>query len=151
MQAEAKNARVVIMRFGIVMSPDGGALAQMLPAFRSSMGGPLGGGQQWFPWIHIDDLIAALLYVIEQKSVSGAVNFCAPRPVRNRELAQTLGRVLHRPAIVPVPAFMLRVAMGEVASALLASQRVIPQKLQQHGFGFQFPSLEKALTDLVNR
>ena len=149
LRAEAKGARVVIMRFGIVLSPDGGALEKMLPPFKASMGGPLGNGQQWFPWIHIDDLKAALQYVIEQEAVSGPLNFCAPQPVRNRELAQTLGRVLHRPAIIPVPGFMLRVTMGEVASALLASQRVIPEHLQHHGFEFRFPGLETALRDLV--
>ena len=107
LKAQGKGARVAIMRFGIVLGHDGGALAKMVPAFKSCMGGPLGKGRQWFPWIHIDDLTAVCLYLAAHGDLCGAFNLCAPNPVRNVEMAQSLGKVLDRPAKIPIPAFML--------------------------------------------
>jgi len=147
--ARTRGVRVAVMRFGVVLGRDGGALRQMVPAFRLGAGGPLGNGRQWFSWIHLDDLAAAILFLIGDASAAGAYNFCAPQPVRNRELAATLGKILRRPAVIPVPAAVLRLALGEFAQTLLASQRVVPLRLQQAGFEFQFPTLESALRDLV--
>jgi len=144
-QAEKKGARVVLDRFGIILGKNAGALASMLPAFRMFVGGRLGSGKQWFPWIHLDDLAAAHLFVIQNPEVSGPVNFTAPHPVRNREFAQTLGKVLRRPSFFKVPGFVLRLAAGELGEVLLNGQRVIPQKLQDQGFVFQYPQIEDAL------
>ena len=151
MAAAGKEARVVILRFGIVLGNDGGALVKMIPAFKAFAGGPLGSGKQWFPWIHIDDLLAALAFVMENKEIRGPVNFCAPHPVRNRDLAKALGKVLGRPSVMPAPAFMIRMVMGEMGTALLASQRVVPDKLLSHGFNFQYPEIQDALKNLIEK
>ena len=151
MTAEAKGARVVILRFGIVLGNDGGALAKMIPAFKSFAGGPLGSGKQWFPWIHMDDLLAALAFVMENKEIEGPVNFCAPHPVRNRDLAKALGKVLGRPSVMPAPALMIRMVMGEMATALLASQRAVPDMLLSHGFNFEYPEIQPALKNLIRK
>ncbi|MBI5897077.1 MAG: TIGR01777 family protein [Desulfobacterales bacterium] len=147
--AVAKGARVVLARFGIVLSADGGALAKMLPGFRLFAGGPLGSGRQWFPWIHMADLLAAIDFLAGRGDLSGAFNLCSPHPVRNRELAQTLGRTLGRPAILPAPALALRLFMGEMAGVLLAGQRAVPERLMAAGFQFQYPRLDRALSDLL--
>ncbi len=147
--AEKKGIRVVVPRFGIVLGKGGGALSKMIPAFKSFAGGPMGSGRQWFPWIHMADLVAAILFVIENETMTGPVNFSAPNPVQNRELAAALGKALNRPASVPVPAFMIRLGLGEMGSALLASQRVVPEKLMQNGFVFGHPDIDGALADLV--
>ena len=149
--AVGKGARVAILRFGIVLGNDGGALAKMLPAFKFFAGGPLGSGKQWFPWIHMDDLLAALAFVMENKEIRGPVNFCAPHPVRNRDLAKALGKVLGRPSVMPAPALMIRMVMGEMGTALLASQRVVPDKLLSHGFNFQYPEIQDALKNLIEK
>jgi hypothetical protein len=147
--AEKKGARVVLDRFGIVLSRGGGALAGMLPAFRLGAGGPLGSGRQWFPWIHMEDLLAAHLFVLERPEVSGPVNFTAPNPVRNRDLAKSLGRVLNRPAFLRMPGFLLRAAAGEFGEVLLNGQYVLPAKLKEMGFAFSYPELEAALRDCL--
>ncbi len=149
LQAEEKGARVVITRFGLVLGRGGGVLEKMLPAFRFFVGGPLGDGRQWFPWIHLQDLASALLFVIEKPEISGPVNFTAPDAVRHKDLAQTLAKFLKRPSLMPAPGFMLRLALGEMGQALLSSQRVIPSKLTKFGFSFKFPAIEKAISDLV--
>jgi uncharacterized protein (TIGR01777 family) len=151
MAAADKGARVVILRFGIVLGNDGGALAKMLPAFKSFAGGPLGSGKQWFPWIHMDDLLSALAFVMENKEIEGPVNFCAPHPVRNRDFAKALGKILKRPSVMPAPALMIRMVMGEMAMALLASQRAVPDKLLSHGFNFQYPEIKDALKNLIGK
>ena len=148
--AEKKGARVAIARFGIVLGRGGGALAKMLPAFKSFVGGPLGDGTQWFPWIHIQDVVGAIEFILSSTSVDGIFNFTAPEPVRNRDLGKTLGRVLNRPSVMPAPAFMIRMAMGELGGVLLSSQRAVPQHLMAAGYDFQYPELEKALEDLCN-
>ncbi|MCB2228773.1 MAG: TIGR01777 family oxidoreductase [Desulfarculaceae bacterium] len=147
-QARQHGARVVTTRFGIVLGPGGGALGQMLPLFRLGLGGPLGSGKQWFSWIHQADLVEALLFCLE-KEMSGPANCTAPQPVQNRELAASLGRVLHRPAFLPAPGFAIRLAMGEMGSIVLTGQRVVPQALMRAGFTFQFPELDGALKDLL--
>jgi len=149
--ALGKGARVAILRFGIVLGNSGGALAKMLPAFKSFAGGPLGSGKQWFPWIHMEDLLAALEFVMRNKEVQGPLNFCAPHPVRNRDLAKALGKILGRPSVMPAPAFMIRMVMGEMGTALLASQRVVPDKLLSHGFNFQYPEIQDALKNLIEK
>lgn len=149
MGAEAKGARVAIARFGVVLGTDGGALAKMIPAFRSFVGGPLGTGRQWFPWIHMHDLVGALEFLAFTESLSGPFNLTAPNPVRNKEMAATLGRVLGRPAVLAAPAFMLKLAMGELSCILLGSQRALPSQLLKAGYDFAFPSIEAALENLL--
>jgi uncharacterized protein (TIGR01777 family) len=144
--AQKARVRTVLLRFGIVLSPDGGALAKMLPAFRLGVGGRLGSGAQWMSWIGLHDLIRVIRFAIESDDMSGAVNAVAPEPVTNAVFTATLGRVLRRPALLPVPAFALRALFGEMAGlTMLASQRVIPTRLAHAGFQFESPSLEVAL------
>jgi uncharacterized protein len=147
--AAAKGVRVVLTRLGVVLGKGGGAMAQMIPAFKSFVGGPIGNGRQWFPWIHLEDLSAAMLFLLEHPEISGPVNLCAPEPVTNRDLAVALGRALNRPAVMPAPAFMVRLALGQFAEVLLGSQRAVPQKLQQHHFGFRYADIRSALNAVV--
>ena len=149
MAVSGGQTRVVLLRFGIILSRDGGAMARMLPAFKLFMGGSLGGGRQWFPWMHLADVAGAMDFVIEHTAVNGAVNFCSPNPVRNRELTRMLARALSRPALVSVPPFALRLALGEFGETLLASQRAIPEKLMQNGYEFKFDRIENAIVDIV--
>lgn len=149
LKGTAKGIRVAVMRFGVILGKGGGALAKMIPAFKFFVGGPIGSGNQWFPWMHLSDLMSAILFVCEQPQVSGPLNFCAPHPVRNRELANTLGDVLGRPAIMPAPAFMIRLVLGEFGNVLLDSQRAIPDKLLNHGFEFQYPDIKSAIQEVV--
>lgn len=147
--AERKGVRVTIARFGIALGLDGGALAKMVPAFRYFMGGPLGNGKQWFPWIHIRDMVAALEYLANGDDLRGPFNICSPNPVRNGQMATALGNALGRPAAMAAPGFMLKMMMGEVAGTLLASQKVLPENLQKAGFVFSYPEIDTALADLV--
>ena len=149
MAAAKGGVRVCCMRFGVVLGPDGGALAQMRPAFRRGLGGPLGTGRQWFSWIHIQDLIDAILFLLDAPELQGPVNLTASEPVRQKDLARALGRRLGRPARMPTPASVLRLAFGEMAGTLLASQRVVPRRLEDAGFVFRYPTIEKALEALV--
>jgi uncharacterized protein (TIGR01777 family) len=148
-EAEKKGCRVVITRFGIVLGEKGGALGQMIPLFNKYVGGPLGNGKQWFSWIHIEDLTRGFLFLLDHPEISGPVNFTAPNPVRNKELAQWLGRILGRPAFLPAPGFMLRLVLGEFGSILLEGQRVLPQKLVQAGFQFNYPEIDRALRRVI--
>jgi hypothetical protein len=150
LKATAKGIRAALMRFGVILGKGGGALAKMIPAFKFFVGGPIGSGNQWFPWMHLTDLMAAILFVCEHPQVNGPLNFCAPNPLRNRELAKTLGQVLGRPAIMPTPAFMVRTVLGEFGNVLLDSQRTIPAKLLSHGFEFQYPDIRSALKEVVS-
>jgi uncharacterized protein (TIGR01777 family) len=138
------------MRFGVILGKGGGAMAKMIPAFKAFVGGPLGGGRQWFPWMHLDDLMAAIAFIIEHQQIKGPVNFCAPQPVRNLDFAKTLAKILNRPAIMPAPAFMIRLALGEFGNVLLYSQRPLPDKLTGHGFQFKYPDIERALAAVVD-
>jgi hypothetical protein len=138
--------RVVTARLGVVLAPGGGALAKLLPPFRAGAGGPVGNGRQWLSWIALDDAVGALHHLLQDDSASGTYNLVAPAPVRNRELARTLGRVLHRPALLPAPAPAIAAAFGEMGRAtLLGSQRVLPRRLEESGFAFLAPGLEQAL------
>jgi uncharacterized protein (TIGR01777 family) len=148
--ASAKGARVVLARLGVVLGKGGGAMSRMIPAFKFFVGGPIGSGRQWFPWIHLQDLSAAILFLLERPEISGPVNLCAPDPVTNRDLAAALGRALHRPACMPAPAFLVRMALGEFAAVLLGSQRAVPQKLLQHHFGFRHPDILSAVQAVVH-
>ena len=148
--AAEKGVRVVVMRLGVVLGPGGGAMAQMIPAFKAFVGGPLGSGRQWFPWIHLHDLLAAVLFLTEHPELSGPVNVCAPHPVPNRDLAAALGQALKRPALVPAPAFMIRMSLGEFAEVLLASQRTVPKKLLEHHFSFKYPDIRSAVNAVVH-
>jgi uncharacterized protein len=147
--AEGTAARVILTRFGIVLGENGGSLPLMVSAFRKYVGGAMGSGRQWFPWIHIRDLTAAYQFVFDHPDVGGVVNFCAPKPVRNRELTHTLARKLNRPAVLSPPSFAIKLVMGELGANLLNSQRVLPVKLQKFGFKFQFPTIDSALDDLI--
>jgi uncharacterized protein (TIGR01777 family) len=149
LKAEVNGARVVITRFGIVMGEKGGVLGQMVPMFRRFMGGPIGSGKQWFSWVHIDDLVTAFLFLIKHGEISGPVNVCSPNPVRNRELAKTLGITLHRPSFLSVPGFLVRLALGEFGSVVLKGQRVIPRRLMDAGLSFQHPTIQEALEDIL--
>lgn len=148
-RAEEKGARVVAMRFGVVLGKNGGAMKQMAPAFRFFVGGPLGNGMQWFPWIHLDDLSAAILFSLENPDVRGPVNFVSPGSVRNCDFAKTLGQALKRPAFMPSPAFMIRLILGEFGTSLLSSQRALSDKLSGYGFCFRYPDLDKAIRNIV--
>ena len=142
-------ARLVILRFGIVLSPAGGALAKMLPPFRLGAGGPVASGMQWMSWISLADLVRMIEWALDHDEVSGVVNATAPNPVRSREFARALGRVIHRPAILPTPAFALRLAFGEMADeVLIGGQRVLPVRASRAGFQFESNELEDALRRL---
>lgn len=151
-EAEAQRAAVrsVQFRTGIVLSAQGGALEKMLPPFKAFVGGPIGSGKQWFPWIHLDDEVAAILWCMDRE-LTGAVNFVAPGIVTMKDFAKALGRALHRPSWAPVPAAPLRILLGEFASALLEGQRAVPRKLLESGFRFRFPEVDSALRDLFPR
>lgn len=150
-KAERQGVRVAITRFGIVLGKTGGALGQMIPAFKRFVGGPLGSGKQWFSWIHMEDLLSAFMFVFENQAIHGPVNFCSPNPVRNRDLAKALGKVLWRPSFLTTPGFVLKLVMGEFGSVLLEGQRVIPAKLLKHGFTFQYPEIVGALQEVVGK
>lgn len=149
--AARKGARVVLMRFGIVLAADGGALGKMAPAFKLFAGGPLGTGRQWFPWIHMADIIGAIGFLVDRDDLDGPFNFTAPEPVRNGRFAKLLGQVLKRPAVMPAPAFAIRLIMGEMGGAILNGQRAVPDRLKQAGYRFRFPDAGQALSDLYGR
>ena len=146
---EALGVRRAIIRTGVVLSKRGGALPRMMLPFRFFVGGRLGNGRQWVPWIHMKDEVRAIRFLIENESASGAFNLTAPTPVTNIEFAHTLGRQLSRPSFVPAPAFALRTLFGEMATILLDGQRAVSQRLVQLGFDFEFPELGPALRDLL--
>ncbi|SEL21164.1 hypothetical protein SAMN03159362_3566 [Pseudomonas sp. NFIX51] len=150
-RAEAMGLRVVLIRTGLVLAAEGGFLSRLLLPFKLALGGPIGNGRQWMPWIHIKDQIALIDFLLHRSDASGPYNACAPKPVRNREFAKTLGSVLHRPAVVPLPAFVLRVGLGELSLLLLGGQRAVPARLLAAGFTFQFTDLRAALDDLSSR
>lgn len=147
--AESLGVRVVCLRIGVVFGKDGAAFEKLRTVFKACIGGRLGSGTQWMPWIHADDLRAAIVHAVFSESLAGPVNATAPYPERNRDLTRKFAAALHRPAFFPSPAFVLRIVLGEFSSALLASQRAIPAALDADGFQFRFPTLETALADLV--
>ncbi|MFJ5299465.1 TIGR01777 family oxidoreductase [Pseudomonas sp. NPDC088368] len=150
-RAEAFGIRVVLLRTGLVLARDGGMMQRLLPPFKMGMGGPIGNGRQWMPWVHIDDQIAAIDFLLNREDAQGPYNACAPSPVRNRDFAKTLAGILHRPAFMPMPAIALRVLMGELSILLLGGQRARPNRLLEAGFTFRFTDLHAALEDLLGR
>ena len=148
-KAEALGARVALIRTGIVLGPDGGALPKMLPPFRAFAGGPIGSGRQWMSWIHIDDLVALYVFAIQNPEARGPVNGTAPNPVTMKAFAKALGRALHRPSLVPVPAAAVRLLLGEMATVVLDGQRVVPKKAESLGVKFRFTEVEAALRDVT--
>ena len=145
-RASSSGIRTVIARFGIVLSAEGGALSRMLTPFRLGAGGRLGSGRQWMSWIALEDVVRTLRAAIDDARWNGPVNLVSPEPVRNSDFTRVLASVLHRPAIFPAPALALRLALGEMADALLlSSQRVLPECLEQYGFAFRYENLEAAL------
>jgi uncharacterized protein (TIGR01777 family) len=149
--AAASDLRVAVTRTGVVLSPDGGALAKMLPFFRLGIGGPVAGGRQYVPWVHLDDVVGVLLFCLDEPQASGPVNLTAPTPVTNADLSRALGRVLGRPAVLPVPALALKLLYGDMAEIVTTGQRVVPAHLEQLGYHFRQPELEPALRDVLNR
>ena len=149
LRAEAFGVRVVLIRTGVVLGSNGGALEQMLTPFKLGVGGKLGSGRQYMSWVHVDDLVEIMLFAAEKPGLRGPANAVSPQPLRNSEFTRTLASVLHRPAILPVPGFALRVVLGEVAEVLLGSQRCVPEKLLQQGYHFKFPELPPALEDVL--
>jgi len=143
--------RVVRTRTGVVLSPDGGALAKMLPFFRLGLGGPIAGGEQYVAWVHLDDVVGALLFCLDHDDARGPVNLTAPVPVTNAELSRALGHALGRPAILPVPALALRLLYGEMAQMVTTGQRVIPERLRELGYRFRHPEITEALQDVLAR
>jgi uncharacterized protein (TIGR01777 family) len=148
-RATEAGIRVVIHRLGLVLGPGGGALDRLLPLFRLGLGGRLGSGWQWWPWVHLDDVVGILRHATADEALSGPVNAVAPQPVTNRDFTRTLGRVLGRPTLFPVPAPLLRLVLGEFAGELLASQRVDAGRILAAGYRFRYPELEDALQATV--
>jgi hypothetical protein len=147
--AEPLGVRVARLRIGMVLGPNGGAVARMLPPFRLGVGGRLGSGHQWMSWIHINDLVALIAFLMKESTVRGAFNATSPVPVTNSEFTQALAEAVHRPAILPVPAFALRWLFGEMSEVLLASQRAPPDAAQRAGFVFQHPDIFAALVSVI--
>ncbi len=150
MRAQEFGVRVVLIRTAVVLGRNGGALAQMLPPFKLGLGGRLGNGNQYMPWIHIDDLCRIMLKAMEDEHLAGPVNAVAPNPVTNRVFTRALARALHRPALFPMPAFLLKIVFGEFATVLLSSQRVQPEVLEKRGFSFHYPDIDSALSNLIS-
>jgi len=149
-RAREMGVRVVILRLGVVLGFGGGILAKLLPAFRRFAGGYLGSGKQWFSWIHLADVAGAIQFLLQREELSGVFHLTAPVPLRAKEFGQALGHILHRPALMPVPALALRILYGEMADALmLASQRVLPGRLREAGYPFRYPEIHPALEQIL--
>lgn len=149
-RAETHGMRVVLVRTGLVLAGEGGFLKRLLPSFRLGLGARLGAGRQWMPWIHLQDQIALIDFLLQQPTASGPYNACAPQPVRNAEFTAALAGALHRPAFLMVPGPLLRLGLGEMSGLLLGGQRALPQRLQDEGFVFRFSNLQAALADLLD-
>jgi len=145
----ADATRIVLARFGVILAADGGALPRMALPFRFGLGGPLGTGKQYLPWIHIDDVLRVLFYMIEQEDLSGPVNVVAPDPPTQREFAEALGRALGRSARIPTPAWLLRLVLGEMSDLVLSSNRTVPRALRARSFNFEHRDMEAALRGLL--
>ena len=148
--AERLGARVAVSRFGIVLGTGGGALSKMLPAFKLFLGGPIGDGRHWIPWIHVRDVVAAIVFLIENRECRGVYNFSAPEPARYNDFSTALGKALGRPSVVRTPAFAIRLIMGrELGDVLLGSQRAVPHRLLEAGYQFQYTNIDSAMIDLT--
>lgn len=150
-RAQALGIRVVLLRTGLVLAADGGFLSRLRLPYKLGLGGPLGDGRQWMPWVHIEDQVALIDFLVQHNDASGPYNACAPEPVRNREFARQLGRTLHRPAFMPMPALLLKAGLGELSILLLGGQRARPVRLLAAGFTFRFNDLQSALDNLSSR
>jgi uncharacterized protein (TIGR01777 family) len=146
-RAEELGVRVVTNRTGMVLSATGGALEKMLPFFKAGIGGPVAGGRQYVPWVHLDDVVGAILFELDTEAASGPINLTAPEPATNRELSKALGRVLRRPAFAPVPALAVKALYGEMADIVITGQRAVPARLTELGYRFRQPDLQAALRD----
>lgn len=151
MRAEALGIRVVRVRTGLVLAADGGFLKRLLLPFKLGLGGPVGNGRQWMPWIHLADQIGLIDFLLRHPGAEGPYNACAPQPVRNADFAKALGRALHRPAFMPLPAPVLRIGLGELSVLLLGGQRALPVRATEAGYAFRFTDLNVALADLLGR
>jgi hypothetical protein len=150
LQAEKYGLRVCITRLGVVLGKNGGALQQMLPAFKIGLGGVIGSGRQYFSWVHIDDVIGAFYFLIKNKDACGIYNLTAPNPLTNSQFTKALGAAIHRPTCLPMPEFVVKLLFGEMGETLLLKgQRVLPEKLQAVGFKFNYPEIEAALDDIL--
>ena len=149
-EAASEHTRVCCIRLAVVLGSEGGALKKMLPSYRLGLGGPMGSGKQYMSWIHIDDVVSLLLFLLEHEECSGVFNASAPEPVTNLQFSKTLAQVLDKPHFVRIPAWVMRLAFGEMADLLLTGQRVMPVRLQCAGFHFRYPTLEKALKEVLN-
>jgi uncharacterized protein (TIGR01777 family) len=149
-RAAAPSLRVAFTRTGVVLSPTGGALAKMLPFFKLGIGGPVAGGHQYVPWIHLDDVVGALRHCIDDELATGAINLTAPNPVTNAELGRALGHTLGRPAVLPVPGLAVKLLYGEMAEIVTTGQRAVPAKLRQLGYEFRYSEIELALKDVLD-
>lgn len=148
-EIEALGVRTAIVRIGLVLGEDGGTLAKMLPPFKWGLGGRFGNGRQFMPWIHRDDLVAAIIFLLERESASGVYNASAPHPATNAEFTRTLGKALNRPAVLPVPACVLKAGLGEMSRLLLTGADMRPVRLQQAGFTFRYKTLDRALEAIL--
>ena len=148
-RAEALGMRVVLLRTGLVLASDGGFLKRLLLPFRLGLGGPIGNGRQWMPWIHLQDEIGLIDFLLQRDDARGPYNACAPQPARNRDFTRALGRALHRPALLPVPGPLLRLGLGELSGLLLGGQKALPQRALADGYVFRFTDLDSALADLL--
>lgn len=149
LKATEKKARVIITRFSTVVDKRGGAMKIMIPPYRFFVGGPMGTGKQWFPWIHLADLLDGIVYLIENKDSKGVYNFCAPKPIRNTDMAKTIGKTLHRPSLLKVPYFAISLLMGEFGRSIMGSQRTTPERLLADGFQFKFSDFQSAMTEVL--
>jgi len=149
LKAESEQTRVCLLRTGVVLAPEGGALEKMKLPFRLGVGGPIGSGKQYLPWIHIDDMIDAIIWLMDHPSLRGPFNMVAPYPVRNEQFAATLGQVMHRPAFMRTPAAAIKLMMGESAVLVLGGQHVLPKRLEASGFTFRWYDLQQALQDVA--
>jgi len=150
LEAESLGVRVCLLRTGVVLDQGGGSLAKMLPAFKLGLGGPLGSGQHWFPWIHREDMARIYLWLLENPQQQGVFNASAPHPVSNKDFTRGLGEALRRPAFMPMPEPLLKLLFGEMAELLLVSDRMKPQRLEEGGFVFRYPKLEQALQQIFH-
>jgi uncharacterized protein (TIGR01777 family) len=150
-RAEELGMRVALMRTGVVLAEGGGALEKMLPPFKMGVGGPVAGGRQFVPWVHVDDVVGSLLFALDTDAASGPIHVAAPEPVTNAQLSKALGRVLRRPAFMPVPGFALHLLYGEMASIVTTGVRMVPRRLDELGYAFGRPDLEDALRAATGR
>ena len=143
------NVRVVLLRTAVVLGAQGGALERMLLPFKLFVGGPLGAGRQWFPWVHVDDLTSVVLFALSNEDLDGPVNVVAPESVTMKEFCSSLAKAMHRPSWAPVPGFILKIILGEMSQLVLTGRRVVPKALERHGFVFKYPRLDAALADVL--